>query len=161
MGFFEKIVYRTSSMLNAVSGVALVAMMVLIFGNVVLRAVWTPLQGTYELTSFLASVTIAFAVAHCATQKGLVAVTLFMDRAPARVRAVFDTLVAIIGTTLYVVLAWQCAKYAMNVYRYGEVSLTTELPFYPFIFGVAFGLLMLALVLFVDIFKSLNRMFSR
>jgi hypothetical protein len=36
-----------------------------------------------------------------------------------------------------------------------------EIPFYPFILGVAFGLLMLALVSLIDLFKSLVRLFNK
>jgi TRAP-type C4-dicarboxylate transport system permease small subunit len=157
MGSFEKNVYRLSRILNVLSGIALVAMMGLVFVNVALRAVWDPILGTYEFTGFLASMTIALALAHCATKKGHVAITIIVERLPDRIQALLDTIVAILGTGLYVVLAWECSKYAIVMYRSGEVSPTTETPFYPFLFVVAFGLLMLALVLLNDLFKSLGR----
>lgn len=158
---FEKTVYGASRMLNRVSGIALVVMMGLVFGNVVLRSIWRPILGAYEFIGFLASMTIAFALAHCAVNKGHVAISLMVDRLPARVRALLDTAVAAIAAGLYLMLAWQCSKYAVNIWHTGEVSLTTETPFYPFIFGVAFGLLMLAAVLLVDLFKSLGRLVRR
>ncbi len=148
-------------MLNVLSGITLVAMMGLVFVNVALRAVWQPLLGTYEFTGFIAALTISLALAHCAANKGHVAITLFADRLPARVQAILDTIVAILGFGLYIVLAWQCSKYAIVMYHSGEVSITTETHFYPFIFIVAFGLLMLALVLLNDLFKSLQRVFMK
>jgi len=160
MNALERIIYGLSRVLNIFSGIALVVMMGLVFVNVALRAVWYPILGTYEFTSFLASITIALALAHCAVKKGHVAITLFADILPARVQAVLDMIVAVLGTVLFVVLAWQCSKYAINIYHSGEVSLTTETPFYPFIFTVAFGILMLALVLLIDFFKSLCRIFK-
>jgi len=160
MNALEKIIYGLSRVLNIFSGIALVVMMGLVFVNVALRAVWYPILGTYEFTSFLASITIALALAHCAVKKGHVAITIFADILPARVQAVLDMIVAVLGTVLFVVLAWQCSKYAINIYHSGEVSLTTETPFYPFILIVAFGILMLALVLLIDFFKSLCRIFK-
>jgi len=59
------------------------------------------------------------------------------------------------------VLAWEVVKYALNMKSTGEVSLTMEIPFYPFIFGVAFGLFMLAMVSLVTLFKSLVRITKR
>ncbi len=158
MGSFERIVYRFSRWLNTVSGVALVAMMGLVFVNVLLRAVWYPILGTYEFTGFLASVTIALAVAHCAANMGHVAITIFTDNLPDRLRAVLDFIVSVLSSCLYFVLFWQCSKYAINMYHTGEVAPTTETPFYPFIFIVGFGILMLALVLLNDVFKSIVRM---
>jgi len=156
MGYFTRIVYWLSRKLNVVSGIALVAMMGLVFVNVASRAVWYPILGAYEFTGFLASVTIAFALAHCAANKGHIAITIMAERLPARVQRALDIIVAILGTGLYLVLAWECSKYAISMYHSGEVSLTTETPFYPFIFGVAFGFLMLAVVLFIDLVQSLR-----
>jgi TRAP-type C4-dicarboxylate transport system permease small subunit len=157
----EKVVGWASQKLDMVAGIALVAMMALIFGNVLFRAVWRPIMGTYEVTAFLASMTISFALANCAVHKGHIALTLFVDRMPLRLRSVLDTLVSTIGGLLYLVLAWEVTKYASHVKQTGEVSLTMEIPFYPFIYGVALGLLLLALVLIVSIFTSLVRIFKQ
>lgn len=158
---FDKAVTWASKKLDVVAGIALLAMMALIFGNVLCRAAYRPIMGTYEVTAFLASVTISLALANCAVNKGHIALTLFIDRLPPRAQAAFDIIVSIIGTSLYMVLAWEVAKYALHMKGTGEVSLTMEIPFYPFIFGVAFGLLMLALVSLVTLVKSLVRITKR
>ena len=157
---FEKTVYGFSRKLNILSGIALVLMMGLVFVNVVLRAVWKPILGTYEFTGFLASITITFALAHCASKKGHIAIAIFADRLPPRVQAIFDSLIAILGTTLYAVISWQCVRYAINLYQIGEVSPATATPFYPFIIAVAFGLLMFALILLNDVIKSIGEIFK-
>ena len=157
---FEKTVYGFSRKLNILSGIALLLMMGLVFVNVALRAVGKPILGTYEFTGFLASITITFALAHCASKKGHIAIAIFADRLPPRVQAIFDSLIAILGTTLYAVISWQCVKYAINLYKIGEVSPATATPFYPFIFAVAFGLLILALILLNDVFKSIGKIFK-
>ena len=160
MASFEKTVYGFSRRLNIVSSIVLVLMMGLVFVNVVLRAVWTPILGTYEFTGFLASIMITFALAHCASIKGHIAITIFADRLPPRVQAILDSFVAILGTALYAVIAWQSVKYAINMIKIGEVSPATATPFYPFIFAVAFGLFMLALTLLNDVFTSIGKIFK-
>ena len=160
MASFEKTVYGFSRRLNIVSSIVLVLMMGLVFVNVVLRAVWTPILGTYEFTGFLASIMITFALAHCASIKGHIAITIFADRLPSRVQAILDSFVAILGTALYAVIAWQSVKYAINMIKIGEVSPATATPFYPFIFAVAFGLFMLALTLLNDVFTSIGKIFK-
>ncbi|MBW2029472.1 MAG: TRAP transporter small permease [Deltaproteobacteria bacterium] len=161
MDSFKNLVHNLSRVLNIFSGITLAIMMGLVFVNVLMRAVWEPILGTYEYTSFLASMTIALALAHCATRKGHIMITIFAERLPEKVQAGLDVLVAILGTCLYLILAWQCSKYAISMYHSGEVGLTTEIPFYPFIFLVAFGVLILALVLLIDLFESLRRVFAR
>ena len=160
MPSFEKTVYKFSRTLNILSGIALVLMMGLVFVNVALRAVWNPILGTYEFTGFLAAITISFALAHCASKKGHIAITIFADKLPPRVQAILDSFVAILSTALYAVISWQCIKYAINLYQIGEVSPATATPFYPFILAVAFGLLLLALILLNDVFKSIGKIFK-
>jgi len=154
-------VFRFSRILNILSGIVLVLMMGLVFVNVLFRAVWQPILGTYEYTGFLAALTISLALAHCAAHKGHIAITIFADRLPDRVQAVLDAFVAILGAALYAVISWQCVRYAINMYNIGEVSPATATPFYPFIYVVAFGLLILALVLLNDVFKSIQRIFMK
>jgi len=158
---YERGVFRFSRILNILSGIFLVLMMGLVFVNVVFRAVWRPILGTYEYTGFLAALTISLALAHCAAHNGHIAITIFADRLPTRVQAILDAFVAVLGAALYGVISWQCVKYAINLYRIGEVSPATAIPFYPFIFVVAFGLLILALVLLNDLFKSIQRIFIK
>ncbi|KPK23085.1 MAG: hypothetical protein AMK69_18625 [Nitrospira bacterium SG8_3] len=157
---FGKTVYGFSRKLNILSGIALVIMMGLVFINVALRAVWQPILGTYEFTGFLASLTITFALAHCASEKGHIAITIIADWLPPRVQAILDSFVAILGTALYAVISWQSVRYAIHMIKIGEVSPATATPFYPFIFAVAFGLLMLALILLNDVFQSIRKIFK-
>ncbi len=153
----ENFIFGASRKLNYISAVTLTAMMGLIFINVLSRIIWRPILGTYEITAFLASVTISFSLAQCAAEKGHVAITLFTERLSRRARAVCETIVAIIGTILFATLAWQCVKYGLALRRSGEQSMTLLISFYPFVFGVAFGFLMLSLVNLVDLFNSIKK----
>ena len=154
---FQTKIFGASRKLNYISGVALTLMMCLVFFNVVFRLVWRPILGTYEFTALLASVTIAFALAHCAAQKGHVAISLFTDRLPKRVQGICEAVVGAIGTILFLTLSWQSVIYAGVIRRSGEVSFTTEVPFWPFILGIAFGFLMLAIVNFIDFLNSFKK----
>jgi len=153
----ENNVFGASRKLNYISGVALTVMMCLVFINVLSRLVWRPILGTYEFTAFLASMTISFALAHCAAQKGHVAISLFTERLSRRAQGVCEAIVGAIGTILFAVMCWQSVIYAFALRRAGEVSMTLELPFYPFVFGMAFGFLMLAVVNLVDLLNSIKK----
>jgi TRAP-type C4-dicarboxylate transport system permease small subunit len=84
---FEKTVYGFSRKLNILSGIALLLMMGLVFVNVALRAVGKPILGTYEFTGFLASITITFALAHCASKKGHIAINYPLGFRPFSIRS--------------------------------------------------------------------------
>ena len=155
--FLTAKIFNASRRLNYISGVALTGMMCLVFINVLLRMTLRPILGTYEYTALLAAVTISFALAHCAAQKGHVAITLFTDRFPRRAQGICEAIVGAIGTILFAVLCWQSIIHAGVVRRSGEVSFTTEVPFWPFIWGMAFGFLMLAIVNLIDFFNAFKK----
>jgi TRAP-type C4-dicarboxylate transport system permease small subunit len=160
LDYLARMIYAVSRATNVVSCVALVLMMVLVFINVVARAFGHPIFGTYEAVGFLASILVAFSIAHRAVNKGHIAVNILEDLLPQRILPVLDSIVAILGTGLYLVLAWQCLVYANIMRTNGELSMSMEIPFWPLIIGIAFGFFMLALVLLIDLFKSLVRTFK-
>ena len=137
--FLETKIFNASRRLNYISGIALTAMMCIVFLNVILRMVWRPILGTYEFTAFLASVTISFALAHCAAQKGHVAISLFTDSLSRRAKGICEAIVGAIGTGFFAVMFWQSVKYGFVLRQAGEESMTLRISFYPFVFGVAFG----------------------
>ena len=55
----------------------------------------------------------------------------------------------ILCALLFGLVAWQSVLYASSLKANGEVSLTIQIPLYPFMYGVAIGCSLLAAVLFV------------
>jgi len=161
MDYLARIVYSMARIVNHISCVALVVMMAMVVINVVFRAFGSPIFGAYESVGLLFSIMVAFSIAHCAVKKGHIAVNILEERIPKRMLPVVDSIVAMIGTALFLVLAWQCAVYAKIMWDKGELSMSMEIPFYPLIFVVAFGFLMLALVLMIDLYKSLTRVIGK
>ena len=160
LDYIARMIYAVSRLANVVSCVVLVLMMGLVFINVVARTFGYPIFGTYEAVGFLASILVAFSIAHCAVRKGHIAVNILEDLLPQRILPILDSIVAVLGTGLYLVLAWQCLVYANIMRTSGELSMSMEIPFYPLIIGIAFGFFMLALVLLIDLIKSLVEIFK-
>lgn len=159
LDYLARMIYAASRATNVVSCVALILMMGLVFFNVIARAFGHPIFGTYETVGFLASILVAFSIAHRAANNGHIAVNILEDLIPPRILPVLDSIVAILGTGLYLVLAWQCLVYANIMRTSGELSMSMEIPFYPLIIVIALGFFMLALVLLIDLLKSIVRIF--
>ena len=53
------------------------------------------------------------------------------------------------------IAAWQINKYATTLLVTGEVTETLRIIYYPFTYGVAFGIALLSLVFLTDLLKSL------
>jgi TRAP-type C4-dicarboxylate transport system permease small subunit len=129
-------------------------MMALTCADVFLRLFRMPIPGTYEIVSFMGAVAVSFAVARTSAEKGHVAVSLVVQLLPKRAQAVIESIIASFGIILFAFIAWQSVIYALGCQRSGEVSLTLQMPFYPIIYGVAFGAVIECLVLVVDLVNA-------
>ncbi|MBN1662000.1 MAG: TRAP transporter small permease [Deltaproteobacteria bacterium] len=146
---------------NAVSCLAIIVMMVLTCADVILRLFGRPILGTYEMIGFLGSVVVSFSLAYTSLEKGHVSVEIFVERLPERLQLLIDAVGALIGSILFAVVAWQSAVYALDLKHSGEVSMTLQMPVYPFLLGMAAGCGMLCLVLISEMLRSTRRMVQR
>lgn len=147
-----------SRVLDRIAGLCMVAIMLLIVSNIILRALFNrPILGTYEYAGFLTAVVIGLSLAYCAVQNGHIAVSFVVDRFPPKMQAVVDIVTNIVALCFWGLSAWHVWKYANNTAVNGIVSPTTQTPFHPFIYIVSFGLFVLCLVLLVRLIESLKR----
>lgn len=144
-----------------VAGAAIIAMMLLTCVDVVLRYFRRPIPGTYELVCFLGAVSVAFAMAHTSVERGHVAVSIVVSYFPKRIQSLIDTITGSFSSAFFALIAWSSAGYANNLRVTGEVSMTLELPFYPFVYGVGFSAAVVCLILLADLIGSLVRVFGK
>jgi len=175
MDFLEKISKDLARILYWVAGIAIVSMMLLTCADVILRlgvtvyhkyhwfflSPFKPIPGTYELVCFLGAVAVSFAMAHTSVEKGHVAVSLVVRMFPERIQAIIDSITSSFGFILFALISWRSVLYGNHLRASGEVSLTLQLPFYPFVYGIAFAAAALCLVLFVDLSKNLAKVFGK
>jgi TRAP-type C4-dicarboxylate transport system permease small subunit len=161
MSFLEKIGNELAKLLYWIAGTAIIAMMILTCGDVVLRFFRRPIPGTYELVCFLGAVAVAFAMAHTTVQKGHVAVSLVVRLFPERIQGLIESITSTFGFIFFALVAWQSVLYGNDLHASSEVSLTLQLPFYPFIYGIGFSAAAVCLVLLTDLFKNLMKVFGK
>lgn len=155
---FSGMVMEMSRILDRIAGFFMVALMVLVVTNVLLRSIFkTPILGTYEYVGFLTAAMIGLALAHCAVLNGHIAVGLVVDRLKVKTQAYIDIIVNVTALSFWGMTAWYVAKHANSMTVNGVVSPTTQTPFYPFIYLVAAGLLVLCLVLLVRFIESVKK----
>jgi len=157
--FFERISKGLAKILYWIAGTAIVAMMVLTCADVVLRYFRRPIPGTYELVCFLGAAAVAFAMAHTSVERGHVSVSFLVDLLPHRLQGLIQSITSGFGLFLFVLIAWQSLVYGNDLRVSGEVSMTLELPFYPFVYGIGFSAAVVCLILILDLFKNISKIF--
>ena len=80
---------------------------------------------------------------------------------PLRIQRIIESITTCFGLFLFVLIAWQSASYANELRLSGEVSLTLEMPFYPFVYGICFSAAVVCLILISDLLNTLMKIFSK
>ena len=146
--------------LSIVSGVSLVAMVVVTVGEMVLRMFGHPMAGTVETIGWLAAITTAFALGYTQIYQGHVSIDLLTGRLSSRSQAVLGMLVNLVSAVLFVVMTWKIFEYAGVLRETGSRSETMKVIVYPWVYLVSLGCAGLALALLVGFLKSCREVFS-
>lgn len=152
-----KYIEETGKGFNILACAAVVVMMLLSTADVILRLFGKPIPGTYELVGFLGAIVVSFALVFTSMEKGHIAVEILVEKLPQRAQLSIEAVCNLIGALLFGVIAYQAVLYALDMKQSGEVSLTLQMPPYPFIFGIAAGCALLCLLLVADFIKSVQR----
>jgi TRAP-type C4-dicarboxylate transport system permease small subunit len=144
----EKGISWTNGILNWVAGIALGVMMIITVVDVVGSKFFKwPLPGGIELIGFMAIIVAAFPIAYTQLKRGHIEVEYFVEKMPLRAREVIYGIVTVLGIGLFTVLAWRCYDLGRSLQESGEVSMTQGIPFYPFVYALAFCCLPVCVVM--------------
>ncbi len=146
-------VEQLSRHLNVIAGIAISFIMVLTVVDVLLRSFRNPIVGTYELVAFSGAIVIGFAIPLTSWMRGHIYVDVFTAKLPKIARAIVHMITRCMGIGLFFLIGWNLIQVGMDLRQSGEVSLTLQLPFYPFAYGVAFACFVQCLVLLTDMVK--------
>ena len=161
MDYLERIVRSLSGGIATIAQVALALMMFLVVGNVLLRLVWRPVPGTFEMVAILGAMTISMAVDHCAVMKDHVSIDVLVEQFSPRIQAVIDSITSLISLIVIGAVGWQMFVFATRMWQKGYATADLAIPHHPFIYGATVGLGALCLVLLVELCKSLLRAVRR
>ena len=145
-----------SRFLNVIAGIALTFLMFLTLGDVILRLFKRPIVGTYELVAFSGAVVIGFSLPLTSWLRAHIFVDFFILKFSKKVQNVFNIATRCVVIFLFLLISWNLIKFGMDLQKSGEVSLTLQMPFYPFAYGVGICCFVQCLVLICDIVKILG-----
>jgi len=153
MEVFLQRVERLLRFLYILGGVSLIFIMSLTISDVFLRLLKRPIVGTYELVCFGSALVIGFAFPYVSWKRGHIFVDFLINTFPRAVRRAFQISTRLLAIALFVLAGWNLMKYAIDLYRVGEVSPTLTIPYYPFIFVVGICCFFQCLSLCGDLLK--------
>jgi TRAP-type C4-dicarboxylate transport system permease small subunit len=147
---------KLSRVINWIALGALTFIMLLTVSDVVLRFFGHPIVGTFEVVGFCGAIIIAFALPMTTLERGHIFVDFMTQKMPKSVKKVMDLATRVLSIVLFAVIGWNLFIYSNKLMASGEVSLTIQLPFYPFSYGVGVCCFLQCLALICDIPKILG-----
>ena len=153
---FHKITRYTSNVLVFIAGIFLIAMIVLTCANIFSRLFWIPVRGTYELMGFMGAVVASFALGYTQIKRGHIAVNILVNSFSEKTQRILNGVNHTVCMVFFSLAAWKISEKATTIKNTGEVTETLRIVYHPFVYGVAIGCAVLALVFFADIVKVLN-----
>ena len=130
------------------AGMAVCVMAMTTCLDVVLRKLGSPLPGALDIVIIAGAIGIACALPYTTAVKGHVSIEYFFHKLSRRGRIVVDTFSRLLGMTLFVLLARQCALHGASMYRSGEVTPTLQVPMFWSLYVLSFSCGVVTLVIF-------------
>jgi TRAP-type C4-dicarboxylate transport system permease small subunit len=106
------------------------------------------------------AIAAAFAMAHTTLESGHVAVSLVVRLLSKKGQLWMKMFTDTASLSLFSILAWRSVVYAGKLKESGEVSMTMQLPYHPFVYLMAFSSLVVALVYLIAIIKNMKKVVS-
>ena len=146
---------------KAAHGVSLVALVVMaaitvvdVAGRYLLNR---PLLGALELSEILLVLLTFGGFAYTELRNGHVDVDVLVERFPPRVRALCETLAALLSTAFWGAIAGRTVVRAIDIHRAGETTANLSIPIGPLVWAAAVGSALFALTLLVRTLASSRR----
>ena len=146
-----------SRLLLALAGGALLAMVLLVVTNIVMRQVASSFGGTTEVVGWLTAVVVALSLAYAQATKAHIDLDMLVARLPQRLQHWIQALVLLASLLFFAMVAFKLWEYGFLAMQRGTVSQSLRLAVYPIIYLVAFGFTAFCLVLLVDVLECLKR----
>jgi TRAP-type C4-dicarboxylate transport system permease small subunit len=159
---FEKALSEVTHRVSNLGQSVLMVMVLLVIVDIVLRRIFnSPLAWSLEVVEVMLVVVVFFSVAYCGTRRGHVSIDVLVSRFPHKARAIIDIFTYFFSIVLFGFMTWGGVVSAMDKWDAHRITGILPIPIYPFAFVVAFGSLLLALVLLAQLFYLVNNMVSK
>ena len=133
--------------MRILSGIMLVAMMLVTCIDVVGNFFGYPLLGSEELVSLMAALLIAFVLPAAHMEKAHIGVDIiYIGLSPGKKR-INNIILSLLMVAFFGLMSWECLNYGFQLKGFGQVSSTLELPTFYVLYAIAFGSAMLTLVI--------------
>jgi len=149
---------RLETVMKILAAACLMGMALVTGADVLGRGAFnTPIFGSEEIVTILATLALGFSLPYAHTQRVHVGVEIFVQRATRRTRAILDMGSNLAACALFALVCWRMVDYAGTLKNAGTVSMNLELPEYCVVYALGFGFLVFSLNIAGDVIRALAK----
>lgn len=146
-----KYAHKIAKLTQVIAGSFLVIMFLVTLAEVLLRFVWRPIAGSYELIAFLGGLVIGFSIPYTSKKDGHVRVDFLINKMQPPRKAMMNITTRIMAMFFFILAGSSLIYMGIDLRSSNEVSQTLKLPYYPVAFGLGLGFLIQAWQFLLDI----------
>lgn len=150
---FFGIVHSLCRFFNIIGIISIASLLFLTIADVIFRSFRSPIEGSYELVTFLGAMVIGFSLPLTSWIRGHISVDNFILILPEKARGTVNVITRCLGIFLFILIGWNLILYGIDLYTTKEVSQTLRIPFYPIAYELGICCFIQCVVLFCDILK--------
>ncbi len=154
MKLFTAVIFKLSRYLTYIGGAAVIIVMLMTVYDITMRYLFNlPLLGSIEIAQYLLSVMVFASMAWVESLEDHISIPLVTDRLSPMIRKVIITIMYILGFGILVLISMNSFELAGEYMRREEASAVLRIPASPFIYFVAIGSSLFALVTLLNLIK--------
>ncbi len=146
---------RLSRILVAIGIIFLLLLTFIMVAGVVLRYFFNrPIPGVLEIIEYMMVSILTLGLAYTAVAKRNIIIDILITHLPSSVRNGFIAAASVVSLAFFALVTWASVLYVQEQYDVMAVSSILHIPRWPFASVVAFGCILLTLVLVGDVVKN-------
>ncbi|MBN1629813.1 MAG: TRAP transporter small permease [Thermoleophilia bacterium] len=153
MGKLERVFGAFTKYGDYLARLGMVALLVLVVANVILRYAFKSIQGAYDYVGLITAVSVTLAVAYTAYERGHIEIEILMEHFPERFQSLVGSIMMLISTVFFCIASWQCVVVGISMKEANETTMAVYVQLYPFMYILAFGLALTALATLIHTTK--------
>ncbi len=157
MNSFFALLDRSQNILKNIGAACLMAMALLTGADIIGRLNGSPIFGSEELVTILATLALAFSLPYAHAQRSHIGVEILIRLFPRRIRRRIKLATNIASLALFSVVTWRMALYAGTIKESGELSMNLALPEYYVIYVLSFCFFIFTLFILKDVLTFFNK----
>jgi TRAP-type C4-dicarboxylate transport system permease small subunit len=161
MGKFDKFMTPLSKWFHVIAGIGMIYVLLISVADIIMNKVFKdPINWAFDSIGLVAVIAIVFAIPEVQVNHGHIEVEVLEARLSRFWRKIIGLFVNVLGIILWSIVAWRSFLYGIDILRSGEVSMTVEMPIYPFIWFQGICAIVVTLVLLlqtINIFRTAAR----